>query len=907
MPPTGGLSDKIGNRYEGRIAVWRLLQLLDEQHDSVRLRFEQPGDDHFEWWVQRADGSRTYTQVKRQQAPDKEWTIGALVSRGVLTAFGERLGQELSARCEFFSALSASHLQELTESAVMAADLAEFETRFAAAKDKRTSWDEVCRAWPGVTREQAWRRLQRIDVGTIDERSLRDILHAYARALVAGPGDVVASLGDFLGDHLAQELTAPDVWDYLRAKQFAPTDWGRDGSVLAAIHDATRRYRTGIITDRGPLAEIRRSAAGELAGLMADPAGAAVVTVAGDAGLGKTGVVGQVLQLLDAPAAAEDRPVVLAARLDRLGDFKDAPSLGSALGLPGSPAAVLSRVAAGKPALLVLDQVDAFGAGSGRNPARLEAVAETLREAHFLSVRVLLACRSFDLEVDPRLADLAGVTGPGRHSDGHHVERLGPLPAADVDQALQDAGISPGSLTRSLHRLLGVPLHLRMLVTLQERGQIDPAGINTRMELFTAFYRSVCYEVEARQPGAPVTAVTDRLAAELSERQELSVPASLLSEQPVTVELLTSAGWLRRDAGRIAFAHEAFFDYAYAQRHMRSGLSLLDLLRTSEQHLFRRGQVRQILTLEREQDFGQYLRDVSEVLSAADVRPHIKELVIALVTWVSDPHIEEWQALRELGDVATSPLADRAHSLAARAPEFSTLLLTGGVVAGYLSDPATADLGARLCQLLVNAHPDEVCDLLVPYAGHQGWSSRLARVVNVAPLHDSERAVDLVEAVIGAGDLDDAVRGPAGSSDFFSLLHDLKGARAAWGARLVGTWLRRRLTTLISDGAYRADSGGGTGARRPADADSEAREATEQTIADALTAIHDAQSRRLLADSMSAPEILATLATDDPTAFVEHIMPVVREAAAAGRTGQVTERGEHDRAFGSIRPSPARA
>lgn len=907
MPSKGGLSDKIGNRYEGRIAVWRLLQLLDEQHDSVLARFEQPGDDHFEWWVQRADGSRTYTQVKRQQAPDKEWTIGTLVSRGVLTAFGERLGQEPSARCEFFSALSASHLQDLTESAPMAADLAEFEASFAAARDKRASWDALCRAWPGVTREQAWRRLQRITVGTIDERSLRDVLHAYARALVAGPGDVVARLGDFLDDHLARELTAPDVWDYLRVKGFAPTDWARDSSVLATIHDTTSRYRAGITTDRGPLAEIRRSAADVLAGLVAGPAGAAVVTVAGDAGLGKTGVLGQVLQVLDAPTAAGDgageRPVVLAARLDRLGDFRDAPGLGSALGLPGSPAAVLSRVAAGKPALLVLDQVDAFGAGSGRNPARLLAVAETLREARALSVRVLLACRAFDLEVDPRLADLAGVTGPGRPAEGHHVERLGPLPAADVDEALHDAGISPATLTPSLRRLLGVPLHLQMLVTLQERGQIDPAGINTRMELFTAFYRSVCYEVEARQAGAPVTAVTDRLAAELSERQELSVPAALLSEHPATVELLASASWLRRDAGRIAFAHEAFFDYAYAQRHMRSGLSLLGLLRSSEQHLFRRGQVRQILTLEREQDFGQYLRDVREVLAAGDVRPHIKELVIALVTWVSVPVLEEWQALRELGEVAASPLADRAHSLAAAAPEFSALLLTGGIVAGYLSDPATADLGGWLCQLLVRAHPGQVCDLLIPYAGRPGWSSRLARVVNAAPLHDSERAVDLVEAVLDAGDLDDAIRGQGGSSDFFSLLHGLKGARAARGARLVAAWLRRRLTILIGDGAYRPDPAADAAAGQQADADSVPRAAAEETITVALlAAIHDAQSRRLLADSMSAPEILATLAADDPAAFVQHILPVVREAAAASRTGQITEHGENDQAFGSTRP-----
>ena len=261
MPAKGGLSDKIGNRYEGRIAVWRLLQLLDEQHDSVLVRFEQPGDDHFEWWVQHADGSRTYTQVKRQQAPDREWTIGRLVSRGVLTAFGDRLGQEPSARCEFFSTLSASHLQELAESAPMATDLQEFEAQFAAVGNKRASWDELCRAWPGITPEQAWRRLQRIDVGTIDERSLRDTLRAYARALVAGPGDVVASLGDFLDDHLARELTAHDVWEYLRTKEFGPTDWGRDSVVHATIHDTTERYRAGIIADRGPLAEIRRSAA----------------------------------------------------------------------------------------------------------------------------------------------------------------------------------------------------------------------------------------------------------------------------------------------------------------------------------------------------------------------------------------------------------------------------------------------------------------------------------------------------------------------------------------------------------------------------------------------------------------------------------------------------------------------
>jgi hypothetical protein len=263
---------------------------------------------------------------------------------------------------------------------------------------------------------------------------------------------------------------------------------------------------------------------------------------------------------------------------------------------------VLSRVAAGRPALLVLDQVDAFGAGSGRNPARLEAVTEALRDARALGIKVMIACRAFDLEMDDRLAALAGITRARQEPDGHHVERLGPRPDSDVDNALRAAAIESVALTASLRTLLSTPLHLHMLVTLRERGQLDLAGISTRLQLFDKFHAAACSEGETRQPSAPVTVVSDRLAVILSDRQELSVAAARLGDHQATVENLVRAGWLRPDRGRIAFAHEAFFDYAYAQQHMRSGLPLLSLLRSGEQHLFRRAQVRQILALDREQE-----------------------------------------------------------------------------------------------------------------------------------------------------------------------------------------------------------------------------------------------------------------------------------------------------------------
>ena len=253
-------------------------------------------------------GSRTYTQVKRQQSLDEEWTIRTLVSRGVIPAFGQRLAEEPDARCEFFSALSASHLQQLSDDARTAGSLEEFEETFVAARNKKASWDELLRRLERyVTPEQAWRRLQRVSAGNIDEESLRENLRAHARALVnAPPGDVVARLGDFLDDHLAAELTADDGLGLPAGKvRFHPTDWSRDQDVHHRVHDETARYRNGITDDRAPLTEIRRSAAGVIADLLAAPGGPQVVTVTAGAGDGKSALLGQVLEDLQARAAAD--------------------------------------------------------------------------------------------------------------------------------------------------------------------------------------------------------------------------------------------------------------------------------------------------------------------------------------------------------------------------------------------------------------------------------------------------------------------------------------------------------------------------------------------------------------------------------------------------------------------------
>jgi hypothetical protein len=72
----------------------------------------------------------------------------------------------------------------------------------------------------------------------------------------------------------------------------------------------------------------------------------------------------------------------------------------------------------------------------------------------------------------------------------------------------------------------------------------------------------------------------------------------------------------------------------------------------------------------------------------------------------------------------------------------------------------------------------------------------------------------------------------------------------------------------------------------------------EESVTALIKAMNAAEARRLVSDSMSAPEVLADLSVGDPAAFAREILPVIRQASAASRSGQVSLNGERDEAFG---------
>src|SRR5207247_964218 len=106
---------------------------------------------------------------------------------------------------------------------------------------------------------------------------------------------------------------------------------------------------------------------------------------------------------------------------------------------PASPAVALARASAGRQAVLVIDQLDAASLASGRAPEVLTVVEEVLGEASRLGVQVVLACRRYDIDNDPRLKTLA----EGRGAQTPEVIEIAPLTDDEVGEALTGMGVDP--------------------------------------------------------------------------------------------------------------------------------------------------------------------------------------------------------------------------------------------------------------------------------------------------------------------------------------------------------------------------------------------------------------------------------------------------------------------------------
>ena len=270
----------------------------------------------------------------------------------------------------------AYQVHELSERAKGSVSWEEFDSEFLRAAQKRKDFQQLCRSFGDLPEAEAYLYLKRITAEAIGETILRTTVESRIWALVDGePGVVTDVLAQFALDSVHDELTANDIWNHLEERGIRRRRWDRDPHVLAAVEAANERYLDSLRAQAIGGMVLPRDEVQNAHQILNTPGGKAGVLVVGEAGVGKSGVMFQVVEML----LADGTPVV-AFRADRLQPTQLADNIGEQLGLPGSPANVLAAVAQGRDCVLVIDQLDALSLASGRNSEAFDCIDEIVRQ-----------------------------------------------------------------------------------------------------------------------------------------------------------------------------------------------------------------------------------------------------------------------------------------------------------------------------------------------------------------------------------------------------------------------------------------------------------------------------------------------------------------------------------------------
>lgn len=761
---SGGVADKLGNRYELAWAIRHALLCLQDERRSLTLEEIDPElSEGSEFTYVNEHGDISVTQVKRQNNITDHWTIAALRGRGVLAA----AARHVAAGREFhFSSMTPSGaLRVMAGLARQSADEQQF-VKHQLTRDLRPTFDELTAASVFGSSEAAWRTLRGIWIEIEVEEQLVMTNGMLAEGSLEGAtGDLMAvAIGAVLLDNLRTRMTRRELLDALAREGITPRDTGAWRTSHERVAASTRSWR-GTIERELLSPPIERREATALVDLMATTRLALVV---GAGGGGKSSVLYQAAREFEAQDAE-----VLAFRLDRRGAFGSTIELGVQLGLSTSPVAALRMAASGRNAVLIIDQLDAVSLASGRLSERYDVIADLIQEATAVDgVRVILACRLFDVENDHRIRKLDAR---------EDVERLTvePLPDEVVAEAVSAMGLEPDLLTATQRALLVSPLNLVLLETIaDQRGALN---FTSRGSLFEAFWQRKQQTSEERRPGTLFNDVLARIANAASDNQTLSVPVEILDPGDFIkhARILASEQVIAIEDDRVAFFHETFFDFAFARQWLSRDQTMLEFLCAQEQELFRRAQVRQILELLRERDPDRFRMEVEAVLSSADVRFHIKDTVVAVFANVAAPTFEDVELVQRLAE-RESALVKRLWVQLAR-PSWFGLFYAHGYVERWL-DSDDAALRNRSVNWMGNAgaeHCVEVADLLRTRSRSPDYAMWLISVTQRAELQHNRGLFELLLDAVRAGEIS------AADQNVWLAAHELAEHRPLWAIEML--------------------------------------------------------------------------------------------------------------------------
>ena len=626
----GGIADKLGNRYE---AKWLVRYFIDVIAGKTNwLKFEGVGTEYDGFEFAAGVGETTQWHQTKFNAPAGNWTINALNREGVLKAFANRLSANQNDHCFFVSQDNAKDFRTLSEKARDSNSADEY-LRLLSRK-QLDCFHQIAAVWRQPN-DIAFGWLKRSYIEFIPGRELDSLISSYGDLYFFGGGEILfPTLRDILENHFNKRITTEFAREIIRNHDHLNfKEWALDPTIPQRLVDETNVYLSTYSPFGAGGSTIERGQVTTLIDAILQDNGKDLIIVTGVAGAGKSGIVRGAIEALQKHGVPH-----LAFRVDQHLSCGTREALGDTLtGRHESPVSTLKGTYPSALSVLFIDQVDAVSEVSGRDGQIKEVLFRLINDAHiFGKVKAVVVCRTFDLGSDSRLKALV--------EKDRTISIDVPLLdwKTDVSPVLENHGFGSASFNEPQRNMLCLPVNLAVFLEIGDPSFSFKSRAGLHEKLIEKKQRDISRE---RHISWSVVQALGAMSEWMSARQMLSAPASVLDAYPNAIDMLTSEGLIVSSRDQINFFHESFFDHVYARSYVNGDQTLIGLLTSTEQHLFRRTQVRQILDALRQSDLPRYLKEVSSLLQRGEVRYHIKVAVAQWLNSIDTPTEQEFSIL----------------------------------------------------------------------------------------------------------------------------------------------------------------------------------------------------------------------------------------------------------------------
>ncbi|MFA7421987.1 MAG: ATP-binding protein [Melioribacteraceae bacterium] len=349
-----------------------------------------------------------------------------------------------------------------------------------------------------------------------------------------------------------------------------------------------------------------------------DEIGDNVMVLVGGAGSGKSSILKDVLIQLQ-----KEEYYVIGIKSDQfIVDTRE--KLESELSLSETLANLLNKASLSKKTVLIIDQIDALSQYLSVNRNSLKVYLNMVRQFQMnKSLKIILSCRTFDLDYDPTLAELKNCP--------RIVVK--DLDKEQINQTLSLFNLSIEKLPIQLQELIKIPLHLNIFCKIYN-PEIHLERFATLQDLYEELWNQ---KFSVHSSNGEIELLF-KISEKMSSDQVLSIPKYHF-DKLYKSELadLAHEGLIVFEGNNIQFFHQTFFDYVFACSFVAHEKELFSYITGNHQGIFIRSSIIQVLEYYRSVGYPSYAQVIEKLLTSDNIRYHIKHLILFWFSKISQP------------------------------------------------------------------------------------------------------------------------------------------------------------------------------------------------------------------------------------------------------------------------------